>query len=75
MSVCGTGTLKMMLSAFSREFDYPHYRIAPKGVPYYRASAPDADLPASVNTFALQRAIPSARGGVTSPSAHRSTGQ
>ena len=65
----------MMLSAFSREYDYPHYRIAPKGVPYYRASALNADLPAYINTFALQRAIPSARGGVTSPSAHRSTGQ
>ena len=25
-----------MLSGFSREYDYPHYRPPPKGLPYYQ---------------------------------------
>ena len=36
MSVCGTGALWIKLSGFSREYDYRHYQIPPKGTPYYQ---------------------------------------
>ena len=34
VSVCGTGTSMIMLSGFSREYDYPHSQASPKGIPY-----------------------------------------
>ena len=34
VSVCGTGTLKIKFSGFSREYDYPHYQIPPRRTPY-----------------------------------------
>ena len=34
VSVCGTGTLKIKFSGFSREYVYMHYWIVPKDAPY-----------------------------------------
>ena len=62
---------RLKLSGFSREYGYLHCRLPPKGMPYFRVSARDVDLPASLNTYALQRAYPSARGSVTAPSPRR----
>ena len=36
VSVCGTGTLRIKFSGFSWEYDYTHYWIVPKNVPYYQ---------------------------------------
>ena len=58
------------LSGFSREYDYLHYRMAPKGLPYFPVSAPRVDLPARVRTYTVQRGYPSPRGSVTAPSPH-----
>ena len=62
---------RLKLSGFSREYGYLHCRLPPKGMPYSRVSARDVDLPASLSTYALQRAYPSARGSVTAPSPRR----
>ena len=59
------------LSGFSRESDYLRYWILPKKIPYFQVSARSVDLPALLNTYTLQRAIPSARGSVTAPSPRR----
>ena len=59
-----------MLSGFSREYDYLRYRAA-RRLCVLSGSAPAVDLPAAVNAYALQRAIPSARGSVTLPSPRR----
>ena len=59
------------LSGFSRKYAYLRYCTSPKGHAYYRGSAQDADLPASINTYALQRGIPYPRGSVTAPSPRR----
>ena len=40
--------------------------------PVLSSSALTADLPAVINAYTLQRAIPSARGSFTAPSPHRS---
>ena len=56
------------LSGFSREYDYPRYCHFPKKTAYFQVSAREMDLPVPLNAYALQRAIPSARGGVTAPS-------
>ena len=37
----------------------------PEGFAYYRVSALGMDLPVPIYTYALQRPIPSGRGGVT----------
>ena len=66
---------RLKLSGFSRESDYLHYRLPPKGRPYYRVSAQGVDLPAPLKTYARQRAIPSARGSVTAPSPRRPHGK
>ena len=60
----------LTLSPFSREYDYPHYQVPPKGTPYFRLSAQPADLPADLIAYGLKRPIPSGRGGVTAPSGH-----
>ena len=65
------GYLQHMLSPFSREYAYPRCQVPPKGTPYFRVSAQPADLPAGLVAYALQRPIPSGRGGVTAPSGHR----
>ena len=61
-----------MLSGFSWKSDYLRYHRTTNGSTYYRPSAQRVDLPARINTFDLQRAFPSARGSVTTPSPHRS---
>ena len=71
MSVCGTGSIRVKLSGFSRESDYLHYRMPPKRLPYFQVSALEVDLPAPVNAYALQPAIPSAGGTATTASPHR----
>ena len=43
-------------------------RLFPKEEPYFRVSAPAADLPAAVTAYALKRPVPSGRGSVTAPS-------
>ena len=65
----------MKLSGFSREYDYPRYCLSPKGKAYFRGSARAVDLPAALDTYALQRRIPYLRGGVTPPSPRRSVRQ
>ena len=65
----------LKLSGFSREYDYLHCRLPPRGMPYFRVSAQGVDLPAPLGTYALQRAFPSARGSVTAPSPRRSHGK
>ena len=61
----------LKLSGFSREYDYLHCRLSPKGVPYFRVSALRVDLPAQINAYALQRGHPSPRGSVTAQSPRR----
>ena len=56
------------LSGFSRESDYLHYQVPPKGTLYFQISARSVDLPALLNTYILQRGHPSPRGSVTAPS-------
>jgi len=68
VSVCGTGSKKVKLSGFSREYGYLHYQLPPKRVPYFRVSSHRVDLPALINDYALQRGYPSPRGSVTAPS-------
>ena len=36
MSVYGTGAIRIKLSGFSREYDYPRYQSPPRGRPYYQ---------------------------------------
>ena len=36
VSVCGTGTYRIKFSGFSWKYDYTHYWIVPKNVPYYQ---------------------------------------
>ena len=59
-----------LLSGFSREYAYPRYRAPPRRTPYFRVSALMPDLPGIIIAYALQRPIPSGRGGVTAPSGH-----
>ena len=59
------------LSGFSREYDYLHYQMSPKGLPYFQVSAQRVDLPARIIAYTLQRGIPSPRGSVTAPSPRR----
>ena len=61
-----------MLSGFSGEYGYPRCQEPPEGIPYCRLSAREAYFTASLSAYSLQRAIPSARGGVTAPSPRRS---
>ena len=63
------------LSGFSREYGYLHYRLSPKGLPYYGVSAQGVDLPAPLKAYARQRGIPSPRGSVTAPSPRRPNGK
>ena len=71
VSVYGTGDRALELSGFSREHDYRRCRIAPRGAPYFQASARTVYFTAVLNTFALRPPIPSGGGRVTSPSPHR----
>ena len=71
VSVCGTGSIMVKLSGFSREYDYLHCQMSPRGLPYSQVSAQCVDLPAHINAYALQRGIPYPRGSSTAPSPHR----
>ena len=48
-----------------------HYWRTLKGLPYYPDSDRMAYFTTNLNSFSVQRAIPEARGTVTSPSPHR----
>ena len=60
-----------MLSGFSRRHGYPR-SLAAGAARVLSGSAQSGDLPPPLYTYTLQRAIPSARGSVTSPSLRRS---
>ena len=51
------GRHEHVLSGFSREYDYPRYRAAPGGGPYFRLSARRACFTARLGAYRLQRAI------------------
>ena len=70
VSVCGTGTLAVELSGFSRESGYLHYRAA-RRLCVLSGSALTTDLPMVICAYTLQRPIPSGRGSFTLPSPHR----
>ena len=65
------GPARHMLSGFSREYGYPRCPRPPEGEGYCQVSARKVDLPALLTAYALQRPVPSGRGGVTAPSPHR----
>ncbi len=71
VSVCGTGSGCLELSGFSWESDYPHYR-RPRGVAVLSGFSTPGGFAYPAYTYALQRTIPSVRGGVTPPSPLRS---
>ena len=75
VSVYGTGSTRVKLSGFSREYGYLRYCLSPKGLAYCRVSAQVVDLPATLKAYARKRAVPSARGSVTAPSPRRPNGK
>ena len=54
----------LLFSGFSRQYGYPRCRLA-RRPRVLSGSAPGVDLPAPVGAYALQRPVPSGRGGVT----------
>lgn len=70
VSVCGTGFDGLELSGFSRELDYPHYR-RPRRFAVLSGFSRGPGFAWDPYTYALQRTIPSVRGGFTSPSPRR----
>ena len=75
VSVYGTGAAALLLSGFSRESGYQHYRLGPKSSAYFPPSARRVDFPARFNTFDVLPALPSAGGCFTPPSPHRAQRQ
>ena len=71
MSVCGTGLHSLELSGFSWEYGYLRCPL-PRKVAVLSGFGTPPGLTWAAYTYALQRAIPSARGSVTAPSPHRS---
>ena len=69
VSVSGTGRPRLALGVFLGSMVTASVR-SPEGFRYYQVRNRAADLPASLS-YTLQRAIPSARGPVTSPSLRR----
>ena len=63
-----------MFSGFSRELAYARCRIT-QAFGVLSGSALAVGLPAAINAYTLQPAIPSAGGAVTSPSPRHSIGQ
>ena len=57
-------------SGFSWESDYPRCLLA-RRLAVLSSSARMVDLPAILNTYTLQRGLPSPRGGFTAPSPRR----
>ena len=70
VSVCGTGFDGLELSGFSRKPDYPRYR-RPRRFAVLSGFSTYPGFAWDTYTYALQRTIPSVRGGVTSPSPRR----
>ncbi len=71
VSVYGTDCVQLELSGFSWKPAWGHYHLFPEKSVYYHVSAQRPDLPCRLKTYALQRAIPSARSPYASPSPHR----
>ena len=71
VSVCGTGSRCLELSGFSREHDYPRYRRS-RSLAVLSGFSKPPGFAWGAYTYALQRTIPSVRGGATSPSPRRS---
>ena len=71
VSVSSTGASSLWLRGFSREHGYLRFPLA-RRLAVLSGSAQSGDLPPPLYTYTLQRAIPSARGSVTSPSLRRS---
>ena len=71
VSVYGTGSDCLKLSGFSRKQDYPHYRRR-RSFAVLSGFSKHPGFAWNAYTYALQRTIPSVRGGVTSPSPRRS---
>ena len=67
----GYGSACDMLSGFSREHGYLRCRLA-RGLAVLSRLGTPAGFAWPAFTYTVQRAIPSARGSVTSPSPHRS---
>ena len=65
------GPVQDMLSGFSREHGYRRCHLA-RGLGVLSAFSTPRGFAYARYTYGLQRAIPSARGRVTSPSPHRS---
>ena len=63
-----------MFSGFSRELAYARCRLT-QAFGVLSGSALAVDLPAAIDAYTLQPAIPSAGGAVTSPSPRHSIGQ
>ncbi len=61
-------------SGFSRELAYARCRLS-QAIGVLSGSALAVGLPAAINAYTLQPAIPSAGGAVTSPSPRHSIGQ
>ena len=61
-------------SGFSRELAYARCRLS-QAIGVLSGSALAVGLPAAINAYTLQPAIPSAGGAVTSPSPRHSMGQ
>ena len=61
-------------SGFSREHGYARCRLS-QAIGVLSGSALAVGLPAAINAYTLQPAIPSAGGAVTSPSPRHSIGQ
>src|SRR5690606_21795914 len=70
-SVCGTGFDYLKLSGCSWKQDYPHYQRS-RSVAVLSGFSRIHGFAYGSYTYALQRTIPSVRGGVTSPSPRRS---
>src|SRR3546814_372946 len=69
-AVGGTGFEGLKLSGFSREHAYPHYRRR-RSFAVLSGFSRVPGFAWDPYTYALQRTIPSVRGGVTSPSPRR----
>ena len=53
VSVYGTGTLMVMFSGFSWQYDYMYYYVIPRESVYYQVSTQWVDLPAHIKVYTL----------------------
>ena len=70
VSVYGTGQCYLCLEVFLGG-SYPHFPLS-RSLVVLSVSALRADLPTPINTYLLQRTIPSVRSGFSAASLHRS---